>query len=313
MGEDGELKVWVRRAAPPPSAAAAAAGAKVAPAASPLPGQWRCAWVASYRGLPMRDVAFSGDGTAVAAAAGGRAVVWSVAGGQRLAVLPSPPAGAGGPLVALAFVPGTPLLAGAYGGASPVACAWNLLDGRLAWAAGVSVIALAPSPEGGLLALALPPPGSAAPAAAGGRVVVLDAAAGPSAPPVFAWDVARGLVDALLWAGSAGRLCVLTSDREFALVGGEAGGDAASAAPSGLAPPTPALAGYAAAFGGSDGGAGAAVEAARAAAGAGVASAAAKVAAATPWSTLFDVPSHALPAPTALAGAFFDTLMAAEQ
>ena len=300
--------MWVRRTAPPPSATATAAGAKAA--ASPLPGQWRCAWVASYRGLPMRGVAFSGDGTAVAAAAGGRAVVWSVSGGQRLAVLPAPPAGAGGPLRRLAFVPGTPILVGSYGGASPVLCAWDLLDGRLAWAAGVGVSVLSPAPAGGAVAVAVP----GAPGASGGRVVVLDALAGPSAPPIAAWDVARGPVDALLWTGpEGGRLCVLTADREFSLVGGVQG-DAAAAAPSGLALPSPAsLSGYAAAFGGADGGAGQAAAAARKAAGAGVAAVAAKAAAGTPWAGLFDVPSHALPAPTALAGAFFDTLMAAEQ
>ena len=316
MGEDGELKVWVRRTAAGPSAAATAAGGapgKPATTRASLPGQWRCAWVASYRGLPMRAASFSGDGTAVAAAAGGRAVVWSVGAGQRLAVLPAPPTAAGGALRALAFVPGTALLVGSYGGATPVACAWNLLDGRLAWAVGADVSALAAAPAGGLVALALPP---ATADAGGGRVVVLGAAAGPSAPPSHAWDLARGPVDALLWTGSgggggaAGRLLILTTDREFALVGREGGAGEAAHVPLASTASPATISGYAAAFGGADGGAGAAVEAARAAAGAGVQAAAAKVSGKTPWGALFDVPSHALPAPSALAGAFFETLLA---
>ena len=318
------MKVWVRRAAPAPSPASlAVAGApplkpsSAPPPPPPLPGQWRCAWVASYRGLPMRGVAFSGDGTAVAAAAGGRAVVWSVAGGQRLAVLPSPPAAAGAALRSLAFIPGTALLVGAYGGTAPVVCAWDLLDGRLAWAARADVAALAASPSGGRVALALAPPasgGNGVSAGGSGRVVVLDADAGPAAPPLAAWDLSRGPVDALLWTPAA-RLLILTSDREFALVGGggereETGGPDATPTPTTPLATAAAVPGLAAAFGGADGGAGAAVEAARAAAGAGAVAAGAKVGAATPWSGLFDVPSHALPAPSALAGAFFETLMA---
>lgn len=159
------------------------------------------------------------------------------------------------------------------------------------------------------------------------------------------WDLPRAPADALLFEGQASRgggaasaaasdggscrlcppLLVLTSDRELAVleVGSAAGPCAASAASPRLGskrarrgaaaallgePPSA----FEAKFGGADPAARpgpATPERGHGGLKAGSGCAGGAAAAAAPWAALFDAPSHALPAPGALASRFLDTLL----
>ena len=161
-GADGELKLW-RRSGCGDGAA----------------DRWRCAWAATLASLPLAAVAMSDDGTLVAAAAGPDVGLWRAADGARLAVHAAPPAARGGPLTELAFVAGTPVLVGAYGGAHPCVAGWDVVAGRLAWAARARGGRLSPARGAPLVAVALAPPDRPTPGTApGGRVLVLAAADG---------------------------------------------------------------------------------------------------------------------------------------
>jgi len=152
--------------------------------------------------------------------ASAQVTLWDPGANTLVAVLPPPAAHApGAPFTRLAFVPGTPYLAGASapapqaphaaGGGAAAApgtlAVWNLLTAALWWSHAVSVTALAADPGGcGGFAVALPPlPAGAAPAGGragggepGGGGAVEDGA-GPGAP--------RGLPNGAPAPGACGR------------------------------------------------------------------------------------------------------------
>ena len=217
---DGELKLWSRRAA------AASAASPPPPSTS---DRWRCAWAAGLRASPLTAVAFSDDGSLVAAAAAPSpasstaAVVglWRVDSGERVAVLapPSAPPPLGCPSAApppavscLAFVPGTATLVAALSSSSSSSSnssslvAWDLLTKAAAWAAPLASPAtrLSASPLGGVVAVALAPSRSSpsSPSPRGGRVLALRARDGAA---LSGWDLPRAPADALLFEGQASR------------------------------------------------------------------------------------------------------------
>jgi hypothetical protein len=294
-GADGELKLW-RRSGCGDGAA----------------DRWRCAWAATLASLPLAAVAMSDDGTLVAAAAGPDVGLWRAADGARLAVHAAPPAARGGPLTELAFVAGTPVLVGAYGGAHPCVAGWDVVAGRLAWAARARGGRLSPARGAPLVAVALAPPDRPTPGTApGGRVLVLAAADGAA---VAGWDLPRGAADALAWADPCSRLAaaaapaspagvppliIVTSDREFCLAAA-----AGAVSDEGARPTTAAdaaaepVAGLDAAFGGAGPRPIAQAPISGLKAGRGPA-----------WGALFDAPSHALAPPAALAPRFLECLL----
>ena len=306
-GADGDLKLWERR----PEMTASSST------------RWRCGWSARLRGAPFAVVDISTDGSLVVGAAGSDVGAWRCADGDRVAVVPPPPAARGGPAVAVALVPASPILVIAYGGGAPCVAGWDLVRGRHAWCAPrarVLRLTAAPAPSR-LLALALAPPDGAASDASppSGRVVILEAATGSA---VAGWDLPRCGADALVWlpsaraggalasaaaavAGSSPPLLIVTGDREYCVapspaaveagVGEEPCPTLASPADAPRPGPTPLAA----------------------AVGVGVTVAAddtpaiiAKRAGRAPaWGALFDAPSHALPPPSTLAPRFLEALL----
>ena len=347
--------------------------------------RWRCSWAAGLRSAPLTAVAFSADGSLVAAAAAPAAApgaplaaavgLWRVDSGERVAVLAPPSSSSSGaaasalaaaapaaPAVScLSFVPGTAMLVAALSGgghSSSSLVAWDLLTKAAAWAAplgGQAATRLSASPVGGVVAVALAParsPSSAssapssAPSPRGGRVLALRASDGAA---LRGWDLPRAPADALLFE-QRGRVCgdgggnvggvfcppllVLTTDREFAVLDASSGvadsaaaaaAAAAASASAALSPPLKKRArrddaaallssgppsAFEAKFGGADPAARPPATPERGgSAGLGAAGAAAAASAAAPWAALFDAPSHALPAPGALASKFLDSLL----
>lgn len=340
---DGELKLWSRRAT------SSAAGASAPPPSTN--DRWRCSWAAGLRSSTLTAVAFSADGSLVAAAAAPGAAstavvgLWMVGSGERVAVLAPPSSSSPSPAAVscLAFVPGTATLVaalsgGAGGGNSGSSLvAWDLLTKAAAWAAPLASAAtrLVAAPLGGVIAVALAPARSHASSCSprGGRVLALRARDGAA---LAGWDLPRAPADALLFEqrrGSSGSgsgigcppLLVLTTDREFTRleVFPADAGDAASAAAASASAALPLkkkarkgaaalsdghLSTFEAKFGGADPSARPPVTPERSSHGGGGLKAGDEGAAA-PWAALFDAPSHALPAPGALASKFLDSLL----
>ncbi|KAK9827341.1 hypothetical protein WJX81_007552 [Elliptochloris bilobata] len=282
--DDGTFRVWARVAAPPRTRAAVAGAAAAAPAAK---GHWLCRSVGSYRDAPMTAAAFSADGSLVAVAAGDTVTLWDPAANALVAVLPPPAAHPpGSPFTRLAFVPGTPYLAGAAGPPNP---------GSYRKGAGV-----------------------------GGAVLLFDAAsAAPKAAWALPGARASALLFAppgtpLASAGSglgpagASALLILTADRRFTLAR-VPGAPAEAAAPAaGIeSAREQGVLGYEAAFGKAQGG-GKAGGGADAEAAALAATSEAAAAAAGSWQSLFDAPSHVLPPLSVLCPAFLEVMVGAQ-
>jgi len=211
----------------------------------------------SMRALPSSVCARSSAGRA-----GAQVTLWDPSANTLVAVLPPPAAHApGAPFTRLAFVPGTPYLAGASapapqaphgagggGSAAPGTLAvWNLLTAALWWSHAVSVTALAADPGGGGgFAVALPPlPSGAAPAAGrpgsgepGGGSAAEDGASQGAAsrlPNGTPAEAAAVLADA-----RHAQAAVAGDDRQAgAHARAEAGADARLVGPSGVVPHTP--------------------------------------------------------------------------
>ena len=124
-------------------------------------------------------------GCCLSRSAWAQVTLWDPAANALVAVLPPPGAHPpGAPFTRLAFVPGTPFLAGAAvpsprpdpdpgapAGAAGTLAVWDLLTAALSWSHAVTVTALAADPGGsGCLAVALPP-------------MLRQAAGAPAAPP----------------------------------------------------------------------------------------------------------------------------------
>ena len=249
----GEWRRWVRRRVRLGPAAAADAPA----------WDWVCASVGTYRGamfqrlgcalpvrsaaavahtrrapadLPFSAVAYSGDGTVLAAGGGALITLWNPDSNALGATLVAPAHARKSHVTRLAFLEGSPHLVSAHGGRDACVCVWSVETLDLVWCTLADVTDVAPHPTRPLFAAAI--------SQGGGQCDVVAVLTPESAVAEQTWLLRRGArasralfvaPDTALSNRLHGKargpaqqlLVVLTEDREIAVLSTE-GSDALS-------------------------------------------------------------------------------------
>eukprot|EP00850_Spirogloea_muscicola_P016862 SM000140S00611 [mRNA] locus=s140:185144:187137:+ [translate_table: standard] len=214
---DGTFKLWVRVVGVGKGTALAAeATAEPAP-----PLCWRCSCTGSFRGAPITSVAFSTDGSLLAAAAGDIVTLWDPASCELLCTLPPLPVKgstrAKAPLLRrVSFVPQSAFLVAA---SETTVGVYSLLTATLWWSYHLEVRVLVVNPGAPEFAIAVAEHDGNA-----GHLLLFD----PSSPtPTASYDVAEiegaaavymGPGSALLPSSKGCPLVVLDKERDYVVL-----------------------------------------------------------------------------------------------